>query len=195
MQEKVSKIAFAISWVQLALGAISRVRPALGAIAVSLLITACAEDPSQIFTGTQQAIRQNSQSNATLNVAKAEFGIVNVNPQDYKVSLKPTNKVPLKKDTAYGWRIQLKGYQGQVTWREVYQLPKAAQTWGPPASAEFSVAGDKTQATTQRTVYTKDGVISNTWTVAPGDPPGKHTIEVFVNNRPVGKFDFNLVSG
>ncbi|GAA6616374.1 hypothetical protein [Scytonema sp. NUACC26] len=165
------------------------------AIAVLLLIPACAEDPSQIFTGTQQAIQQNSQSNSKLAVAKAEFGIVNVNPQDYKVSLKPTNKVLLKNDTAYGWRIQLKGYQGQVTWREVYQLPKAAQSWGPPTSAEFSVSPDKTQATTQRTVYTKDGVIGNTWTVAPGDPPGKHTIEVFVNNRPVGKFEFNLVSG
>lgn len=167
-------------------------------VAASLLIPACAEDPSQIFTGTQQAVQQSSQSNSTskLAVAKAEFGVVKVNPQDYKVSFTPTNKVPLKNETAYGWRIQLKGYQGQVTWREVYRLPKAAQSWGgTPASAEFSVSGDKTQATTKRTVYTKDGVIGNTWTVTPGDPPGKHTIEVFVNNRKVGKFEFNLVNG
>ncbi|KAF3888986.1 MULTISPECIES: hypothetical protein [Nostocales] len=162
-------------------------------VAVSLLIPACAEDPSQIFTGTQQAIQQGSQSNS-LSVAKAEFGIVRIDPQDYKVSFTPTNKVPLKNETAYGWRIRLKGYQGQVTWREIYQLPKAAKNWGAPASAEFSVSRDKTQATTQRTVYTKDGVIGNTWTVSPGDPPGTHTIEVFVNNRQVGKFEFNLVS-
>ncbi|MUG92172.1 hypothetical protein F7734_06750 [Scytonema sp. UIC 10036] len=165
-------------------------------VAVSLLIPACAEEPSQIFTGTQQAIKQGSQSHSTskLAVAKAEFGLVKVNPQDYKVSFTPTNKVPLENETAYGWRIQLKGYQGQVTWREVYRLPKAAQNWGPPASAEFSVSGDKTQATTLRTVYTKNGVIGNTWTVSPGDPSGKHTIEVFVNNIQVGKFEFNLVS-
>lgn len=98
-------------------------------VAVSLLIPACAEDPSQIFTGTQQAIQQGSQSNS-LSVAKAEFGIVRIDPQDYKVSFTPTNKVPLKNETAYGWRIRLKGYQGQVTWREIYQLPKAAKNWG-----------------------------------------------------------------
>ncbi|GAB1539084.1 hypothetical protein NUACC21_17490 [Scytonema sp. NUACC21] len=167
------------------------------AIAALLLIPACAENPSQIFTGTKQAIQQGSQSNSTskIGVQKAEFGIVKVDPKDFKVAFTPTDKVPLKNETAYGWRIQLKGYQGQVTWREVYRLPKSAQSWGKPANGQFSVSGDKTEAITQRTVYTKNGVIENTWTVLPGDPPGKHTIEVYLDKSLIGKFEFNLVSG
>lgn len=167
----------------------------IGVLAASLSVTACAKIPTQ-WNQAQQQIQQITKpaSDKKMAVDKTEFGIVKVNPADYTVSFTPTNKVLLKEGTAYGWRIQLKDYQGQVTWREVYRLPKAAKTWKNNEKAQFSTSADKIEGVTSRTVYTGNGVIGNTWTVLPGDPTGKHTIEVSIDNRPVGKFEFDVVA-
>jgi hypothetical protein len=165
-------------------------------LAVSVLLLAFTQKPGQVFTKNQQVAQQTPKpvSNSKIAVSEAQFGIVEVNPINFNVSFQPTDKVPLKQGTAYGWRIQLKDYQGSVTWREVFRLPKAAQTWVGPQSGEFTVSADKTQATTSREVYTQDGVISNTWTVIPGDPTGKHIMEVYIDDRRVASIEFNVVA-
>ena len=38
-----------------------------------------------------------------------------------------------------------------------------------------------------------NGVIENFWTIAAGDPLGKHQIEVYIDERLIGTFAFEIV--
>ncbi|BAZ79722.1 MAG: hypothetical protein ACKO9I_11215 [Sphaerospermopsis kisseleviana] len=128
-----------------------------------------------------------------INVSKSEFGVRIVDSQG-KANFFPTTKVPLKKGDAYGWRMTLQNYQGKVKWREVLRLPKAPETWATPEKDEnFSLSADGSTAITTRTQTVKNGVIENYWKIAPGDPLGKHRIEVYVDDRLISIFEFETV--
>lgn len=135
-----------------------------------------------------------SQPNTTqpLNISKAEFGVATVDAEG-KFNFTPTIKVPLVQGNKYGWRIQMQGVKGKVTWREVLRLPKPPQTWATDDGENLTLSADGTEAVTKRTQLPKNGVIENFWTIAPGDPPGKHTIYVYVDERLVGNFEFEIV--
>ncbi|WP_414544387.1 hypothetical protein [Nostoc sp. CCY0012] len=128
-----------------------------------------------------------------ITVSKAEFGVLRTDSQGQD-SFTRTNRVILNQTGKYGWRIQLKGYKGEVTWREVLQLPKPPQTWATEDGENFSLSQDGIEAVTTRTQFTSDGVIENFWTIVPGDPSGKHRIQVFIDNLLVATFDFELIS-
>ncbi|MCG6133685.1 MAG: hypothetical protein MET45_03330 [Nostoc sp. LLA-1] len=128
-----------------------------------------------------------------ITVSKAEFGVLRTDSQGQD-SFTRTNRVILNQTGKYGWRIQLKGYQGEVTWREVLQLPKPPQTWATEDGENFSLSQDGIEAVTTRTQFTSDGVIENFWTIVPGDPNGKHRIQVFIDNLLVATFDFEMIS-
>jgi hypothetical protein len=36
-------------------------------------------------------------------------------------------------------------------------------------------------------------VIENFWTITPGDPLGKHRIEVYIDDRLISTFEFELI--
>ncbi|MGH1393683.1 MAG: hypothetical protein ACRAVC_06580 [Trichormus sp.] len=127
-----------------------------------------------------------------INVHKAEFGIAKIDSQG-RLNFTPTTKVPLATGNKYGWRIQLQNVQGEVTWREVIRLPKPPETWATDNGENFNLSPDGIEAISRRTQLTKDGVIQNFWTIAPGDPPGKHTIHVYVDDRLVGNFEFEVL--
>jgi hypothetical protein len=127
-----------------------------------------------------------------ITVTKAEFGVLR-QEKGGKVTLIPTKKVPLLEGVKYGWRLHLKDYKGEVTWREVLQLPEPPETWGTTNTENFSLSADGTAAQTKRKDSAKDGVIKNSWTIAPGDPLGKHTIEVYIGYRHVATFNFEVV--
>ncbi len=125
-------------------------------------------------------------------VSKAEFGIFQVG-NNGKVTFIPTNKVPLNEGNLYGWRIRLKNYQGEVTWREVLRLPKLPESWSTDNGENFSITANGAQGVTTRTQSAKDGIIQNSWTMLHGDPIGKHTIEVYIYDRRLASFDFEVV--
>ncbi|MEI6444973.1 MAG: hypothetical protein WCO29_18045 [Nostocales cyanobacterium ELA583] len=125
-------------------------------------------------------------------VTKTEFGVRIVNSEG-KFNFFPTTKVPLKQGDAYGWRIKLDNYQGQVKWREVLSLPKAPETWTTENNKNFLISKDGKKATSLRTATPVNGVIENFWTISPGDPLGKHQIEVYVDDRLIGTFEFEIV--
>lgn len=127
-----------------------------------------------------------------ITVTKAEFGMQKVDAQG-KVIFVPTIRVPFEQGTKYGWRIQLQNYQGEVTWREVLRLPNAPYTWGIDSGEDLSLSANGKEAVTKRTVLTKNGVINNFWTITPGDPVGKHQIHVYINDRLIGSFEFEIV--
>ncbi len=127
----------------------------------------------------------------TMTVDKAEFGVQRVDSSG-KATFIPTTRVPFKEGNKYGWRIQLKDYKGEVTWKEILRLPKRPETWGTNSGENFSISPTGEEGVTTRTVTTDDGVIENFWTIAPGDPPGKHTIEVYVGDRLLHSFNFEV---
>ncbi|WP_016952236.1 hypothetical protein [Anabaena sp. PCC 7108] len=127
-----------------------------------------------------------------ITVAKSEFGVRIVDGEG-KVNFFPTTKVPLKKGDAYGWQIKLPNHRGKVKWREVLSLPKAPETWSTQESENFSISSDGTTAITKRTETPVNGVIKNFWKIAPGDPLGKHKIEVYVEESLIATFEFEVV--
>ena len=134
--------------------------------------------------------------NQQIVVNKSEFGVKIVNSEG-KVNFFPTTTVPLKEGDAYGWRITLDNYQGEVKgkvkWREVLTLPQAPETWTTENNKNFSISKDGKTAISTRTVTPVNGVIENFWTISPGDPLGKHQIEVYIDERLIGTFAFEIV--
>ncbi len=127
-----------------------------------------------------------------INISKAEFGVFRFD-RSGKVSFMPTTKVPLQEGTAYGWRLYLRDYKGVVSWREVYRLPKPPITWGTKNGENFSLSKDSTIAQTEGAEYIENGVIKNVWVITAGDPVGKHAIELYVQNRRIASFIFEVV--
>jgi hypothetical protein len=128
-----------------------------------------------------------------LSKAKAEFGVELVDLHG-KADFFPTTNVPFKVGNMYGWRIQLPNYHGTVTWREVFHLPKAPETWATEHSDNFSISPDGTTAVSNRTQTTANGEIENFWQIAPGDPKGNHKIEVYIDQRLIATFNFEIIA-
>jgi len=127
-----------------------------------------------------------------ITVINAEFGLKRVDSKG-NITIFQTTRVPLQEGNAYGWRIKLKDYQSEVKWREVLRLPKPPETWGTANGEDFSISADGTTSVTRRTESPQNGVIENFWTIAPGDPVGKHKIEVYIDDRLIGTFEFELI--
>ncbi len=136
------------------------------------------------------AIHPTKQQN--LKVTKAEFGVFR-RDKGGKMTFIPTKKVPLEAGLAYGWRLQLKNYKGKVTWKEIFRLPQLPLTWGTQNGENFSLSNNGTAAVTTRTDAVKKGMITNSWTVTPGDPQGNHLIEVYIGDQHVASFEFQVV--
>lgn len=131
-------------------------------------------------------------SSKPIVVKKAEFGVLR-NESNGKVTFIPTTKVPFQEGKVYGWRIQLQDYQGELTWQEVLTLPKPPLTWGTDNGAHFFLSPDGTKSVIKRTNFVKKGIVKNFWTVSPGDPTGKHVLEVYAGKRRIATFKFEVV--
>lgn len=131
-------------------------------------------------------------SNQPIIVKKAEFGVLRTE-KNGRVTLIPTTKVPLEEGKVYGWRIQLQGYRGELTWEEVLTLPKPPLTWGTDNGKHFFQSPDGTKSVIKRTNLVKKGVVNNFWTVSQGDPAGFHKIEVYAGKRRIATFKFEVV--
>ncbi|MFS0514135.1 hypothetical protein ACEYW6_05325 [Nostoc sp. UIC 10607] len=127
-----------------------------------------------------------------ITVSNIEFGLKRVDSRG-NVTIFQTKRVPLQQGNAYGWRIQLKDYQGEVKWREVLRLPKPPETWGTDKGEDFSMSADGMTSVTRRTQSAPEGVIENFWTITPGDPVGKHEIEVYIDDRLISTFEFEII--
>lgn len=130
--------------------------------------------------------------NQQLVVNKTEFGFRIINSSG-KVNFFPTTTVPLKEGDAYGWRIKLNKYSGKVQWREVLTLPKPPETWITENRENLSISKNGKTATSTRIQTPINGVIENFWTISPGDPLGRHQIQVYIDERLLATFEFEIV--
>lgn len=145
------------------------------------------------YEGTSAAIKSKAIiSKKPIIVKKAEFGILRKD-KNGKATFIPTTKVPYQEGKVYGWRIQLQGYEGELTWLEVLTLPKPPLTWGTDNGEDFFLSPDGTVAVIKRTALVKKGVVNNFWTVSSGDPAGLHVMEIYAGKRRIATFKFEVV--
>jgi len=124
---------------------------------------------------------------APFRVLKAEFGII------VPGGFQPSSKVPLKEGQGFGWVIQLQTPRDTIRWREVLRLPAAPQTWhADEASGKHTMSADRRTSTLERTARVENGVIYNLWQISPGDPPGRYTVRVMVEDLLVSTFEFDV---
>ncbi|MGB6296254.1 MAG: hypothetical protein WBF90_08715 [Rivularia sp. (in: cyanobacteria)] len=144
------------------------------------------------YEGTNAAIKPQAISKKPIIVKKAEFGVLRKD-KNGKTTFIPTTKVPYQEGKVYGWRIQLQGYEGELTWQEVLTLPKPPLTWGTDNGEHFHLSPDGTKSVIKRTALVKKGVVNNFWTVSSGDPSGLHIMEVYTGKRRIATFKFEVV--
>jgi len=129
---------------------------------------------------------------AELQVKAAAFGMFGKNAEG-KPQFTQGPYVPRVEGQAYGWFIKLEGHGKQVRWREEFTMPVAPKSWGAPETqGRRTVSADGRTAITERTVVPEQGMIVNIWEIGKGDPPGKYRIQVFVEGKPAGTFDFEV---
>lgn len=125
-------------------------------------------------------------------VIRAEFGVFNQGNSGKPVFV-PATVVPLTPNQGYGWVMFLRTAKKRIKWREEFILPAKPNTWGDPEPlGTRSVSTDGRISVTEREVLPDQGVIFNTWAVAPGDPKGRYVIRVFVEGSLAKIFEFDV---
>ena len=120
-------------------------------------------------------------------ILKTEFGVLAPG------GLRPSTKVPLKEGQSFGWVIQIETRAERVKWREEFTLPAAPQVWQvDEKSGKHTLSPDRATSILEREAKVEDGLIYNFWTIAPGDPRGRHKIRVMIEGFPVATFDFDV---
>ncbi|PSJ40610.1 hypothetical protein [Allosphingosinicella deserti] len=93
--------------------------------------------------------------------------------------------------SCYEWVVRVMPVARSVTVREVFRLPSAAPQWGVDP-ARTQVSDDGRESVTEIAEDLSDGMISNGWCVAEGDPVGRYRISVFDGDRLIQRFDFEV---
>jgi hypothetical protein len=122
------------------------------------------------------------------HVRSAEFGIFKNSTAGAKLTRSRT--VALKVGQIYGWRIFLDTKKTTVHFREEFELPLPPETWGEQQGQ--TVSRDYKTSVLERDVPVEGGFIENMWSVAPGDPCGKHAIRVFIDGSLAATFQFDV---
>ena len=116
---------------------------------------------------------------------------------DGSVAIAHLPRVPnLPGQACYGWRAKVSLSKEVFRFKEVFSLPAAPETWGgeddPYAANE--ITQDRMTSITEKFETPQNGSIGHEWCVAEGDPLGKYSMEVHVDDDFLGKIDFELVA-
>jgi hypothetical protein len=126
------------------------------------------------------------------SIVRAEFGLFNFLEFGEQIFV-PGRIVPYSENQSYGWIILLETKKSKIRWREEFTLPTAPVTW---SSTEWQgsqfISEDKRMSIIEREVEPDQGLISHSWAIAPGDPKGRYTIRVIVENRVEQVFEFEV---
>ena len=112
---------------------------------------------------------------------KFDFGTV-----DQAGLVSSQNKIPYHWGQNYGWTMNVEPRDQEVHWKEILTKPAAADSKGSDASTDNNVV------TFEKDEMPKDGAISNTYAIAPGDPKGDYSITVSVNGKIVKTLSFQI---
>ena len=128
-----------------------------------------------------------------IEVVHAEFGLFNDEPEPDKPTFVPASVVPYVPDQAYGWVVTFNTPGVRVHWKEEFTLPAAPATWGESHEGTTQrVSPDRRTSVKEADATLPLGVLSNSWTVAPGDPKGRYVIRLFIDGKLVRTFEFEV---
>jgi hypothetical protein len=126
-------------------------------------------------------------------IVAAEFGLFDASdPQ--RVVFSPAAVVPCQEGQRYGWMIELEDAPRSVGVREEYLLPsRVAETRAESdAGTTLVIPLEKRSQVSQRQLVPVDGRIYGEWSVGPREPAGPRKLEVLVEGRVAGRFEFEV---
>lgn len=127
-----------------------------------------------------------------VKVRSAEFYSETVGA-DGPATSQRTNIIPHRLGSCYSWILRVDRQERSIVVREQFDLPAPATRWGPSAGVRTEVAGDKASATSDIPESLDDGILTNGWCVAEGDPVGKYVITVEAEGVRLHRFEFVVV--
>jgi hypothetical protein len=125
-----------------------------------------------------------------VQIEQYAFGLFNRTP-DGRIDFRPVKTVPLTPDQSFGWVIGLTTTKSTVKWREEFTVPYPPETWGP-VDGKHELSADRKVSILEREVTPERGFVFNSWTIAPGDPKGRHVIKVTIEDAPPVVFEFDV---
>ena len=123
-------------------------------------------------------------------IEQAAFGVFTVTA-DGRVDFKPTRTIPLVPNQEFGWVIGVTTTKPTIKWREEFTVPTPPETWGP-VEGKHEISADRKVSILEREVTPDRGFLFNSWTIAPGDPKGRHVIKVTIEDAPPVVFEFDI---
>jgi len=125
-----------------------------------------------------------------VQIEQAQFGLFSID--DGKATFSPSKSVPLSTEQAYGWVVKLRTKQDKVKWREEFTLPAAPAIWGNTPASFREISTDRKTSILEKEVSPDNGTIFNAWSVAPGDPTGRYTIRLTIEDADPIVFEFEV---
>jgi hypothetical protein len=126
-------------------------------------------------------------------IVEAEFGLFDASdPQ--RVVFTPAAVVPRREGQRYGWMIELKDAPRSVGVREEYLLPSRVSEARTESEtgATLLIPLEKRRQVSQRQLVPVDGRIFGEWSLGPREPAGPRKLEVIVEGRVAGRFEFEV---
>lgn len=127
-----------------------------------------------------------------VGIGSAEFGTFDVS-DPREIVFEPTNVIPLREGQRYGWVIEVRTRKRSLSVREEYLLPtpatEAGATLGP---AGGTIPLPRRSQVSQRQLVPVDGRIIGEWTIGAGEPVGRRHLQVIVEDRLAGSFEYEV---
>ncbi len=109
-------------------------------------------------------------------------------------SVRESTSVPLRPITAcYRWRIDVPPQDRTIAVRWRVGDPIARQR--SPEREFTAVSQDRVSAVTEFQAPLSEGSFGHGWCVAPGDPAGTHNMRIYVGDRLIHSFEFQVEPG
>ncbi|WP_319243322.1 hypothetical protein [uncultured Propionivibrio sp.] len=126
---------------------------------------------------------------SSLEIVDAEFGVFDASRPN-EIRFLPTLTVPHRVGQRYGWIIDLNTRQRSVSVREEYLLPSTVQ--GGEVNGVLVIPMERRNQASQRQLVPQEGRIIGEWEIGPGEPPGRRHLQVFVEGRLAGDFEYEV---
>jgi len=150
--------------------------------------------PDDADFDTENPFRTTERESITdVEIVQSDFGLFGSIPSG-DPAFQASRRVPLEEDQVYGWFMELKTSKPKIKWREEFVLPDSPAIWDIQGStAQHSISEDGLTFTTeQEEVVPDSGLIYHTWGVAAGDPKGLHIMRIYVEDKLVRTFEFEM---
>ena len=105
--------------------------------------------------------------------------------------LEPTNLIPRKAGTRYGWAIELRTDKRSLSVSEEYLLP-AREDAKAVAPDTIVIPLERRNQVSQRQLVPRNGLIFGEWEIGPGEPPGRRRLQVTVEGELAASFEYEV---